>query len=130
MKRIASAVLIAMVLLLYGPLWVQAGGKHVRTSVHIGIGHPGRWGHHHPWHHHRHGSHSHWRTTVVLGPWYPYGYCAHRPVIVYQEPSVYVQQEQEESYWYYCREPEGYYPYVQSCPGGWMKVVPDTTPPQ
>jgi hypothetical protein len=25
--------------------------------------------------------------------------------------------------------PQGYYPYVKSCPGGWMRVVPDTVPP-
>ena len=27
------------------------------------------------------------------------------------------------------RIPEGYYPQIKSCPGGWMKVVPDTVPP-
>jgi hypothetical protein len=26
--------------------------------------------------------------------------------------------------WYYCRKPEGYYPDVQRCPGGWEKVPP------
>jgi hypothetical protein len=25
-------------------------------------------------------------------------------------------------YWYHCAKPEGYYPYVQSCPGGWAQV--------
>jgi hypothetical protein len=30
-------------------------------------------------------------------------------------------------YWAYCQDPEGYYPYVQECPGGWVPVVP--TPP-
>ena|SRR5437868_2284370 len=24
--------------------------------------------------------------------------------------------------WYHCDRPEGYYPYIQSCPGGWRKV--------
>jgi hypothetical protein len=28
------------------------------------------------------------------------------------------------NYWYYCRNPEGYYPYVRKCPGGWLKVPP------
>jgi len=27
-------------------------------------------------------------------------------------------------YWYYCRNPQGYYPYVTSCPGGWVQVIP------
>ena len=26
-------------------------------------------------------------------------------------------------------ESQGYYPYINSCPGGWMKVVPETAPP-
>lgn len=25
-------------------------------------------------------------------------------------------------YWYRCAEPEGYYPYVAACPGGWQTV--------
>ncbi len=29
-------------------------------------------------------------------------------------------------YWYYCTDPEGYYPTVQECPGGWLKVLPQT----
>ena len=26
--------------------------------------------------------------------------------------------------WYYCDNPQGYYPYVQQCPGGWRAVAP------
>ena len=37
-------------------------------------------------------------------------------------------EPQEDSYWYYCQDAQGYYPYVKSCPGGWTRVVP--TPPQ
>ena len=32
-------------------------------------------------------------------------------------------------YWYFCQDPQGYYPYVKNCPGGWMQVVPQMTPP-
>jgi hypothetical protein len=28
------------------------------------------------------------------------------------------------NYWYYCHNPAGYYPYVQSCTGEWQKVRP------
>ena len=28
------------------------------------------------------------------------------------------------SYWYYCQNPAGYYPYVSECPGGWLTVTP------
>lgn len=33
-------------------------------------------------------------------------------------------QAQQKSYWYYCRNPEGYYPYVKQCSGQWIKVPP------
>ena len=29
---------------------------------------------------------------------------------------------QKNNYWYYCRNPEGYYPYVKECSGEWIKV--------
>ncbi len=51
-------------------------------------------------------------------------------VVVPQQPQVYAQQNQQESgYWYYCQNPQGYYPYIKSCPDGWLKVVPETVPP-
>jgi hypothetical protein len=63
-------------------------------------------------------------------PFYPYGHHAPPPVIIQQQPPVYVQPEQqEENYWYYCPDPQGYYPYIRNCESGWMKVVPDATPP-
>jgi hypothetical protein len=47
-------------------------------------------------------------------------------------PVVYIQREDETqgtageqaNYWYYCRNPEGYYPYVKKCPDGWLPVAP------
>jgi hypothetical protein len=73
------------------------------------------------------------------GPRYYYGgpvYNAAPPVIIYRPPvyiqpqHVYVQRRQEGAdYWYYCDNPQGFYPYIKSCPGGWMKVVPETVPP-
>jgi len=104
-------------------------------------GHPsGDWGHHHGG-----DSHFFFSGSVVLGPWYPwypyYPYYSYYPcypyydpapaVAVEQQPQQYAESgEQQSDYWYYCQNPQGYYPYVQSCPGGWMKVVPQTTPPQ
>jgi hypothetical protein len=32
------------------------------------------------------------------------------------------------SFWYYCVEPAGYYPYVKNCNKAWMQVVPQTNP--
>jgi uncharacterized protein DUF4124 len=31
------------------------------------------------------------------------------------------------NYWYYCRDPAGYYPDAQTCPSGWLQVVPNRT---
>lgn len=94
--------------------------------------------------------HSHFSGSVWIGPgwgwdpffypyypYYPYpSYPYYTPptVVVPQEPQEYIvpeaDEQQETGYWYYCRKPQGYYPYVERCPGGWMKVLPDTTPPE
>ena len=64
------------------------------------------------------------------GPyWAPYDYPA---VVVTPPPTVYVQPTPQapaqppaaSSFWYYCEAPQGYYPYVQQCPGGWRPVAP------
>lgn len=73
-------------------------------------------------------------------PYYSYPYYSYYdvpPVVIQQQaPDVYVQPAPqfapappvpEPNYWYYCQDPQGYYPYVKQCPKGWMKVVP--TPP-
>jgi hypothetical protein len=58
---------------------------------------------------------------------YPYGYhYAHAPVVVQPPPQVYVQPPSQ-PIWYYCENPQGYYPYVPRCPGGWRQVP--ATPP-
>jgi hypothetical protein len=84
-----------------------------------------------------HGPHVFVGPRVFIGPdpfWYAYPYPTYPPVVVQPSPpaQVYVQPQQAppaESYWYYCENPKGYYPYVSQCPGGWMRVVPGTKPP-
>lgn len=68
--------------------------------------------------------------------YYPrlYGYPS--SVIAPTSPPVYIQREApvaastqpQTSYWYYCRSPEGYYPYVKQCPEGWLQVAPQPAP--
>jgi hypothetical protein len=86
-----------------------------------------------------------WRGGVWVGPgwgwggWGPwwwgapyYPYYQAPPVVIERQPPVYIEPEpepEEQTYWYYCRNPQGYYPYVKQCPGGWMKVVPSPVPP-
>jgi hypothetical protein len=75
-----------------------------------------------------------WGWDPFFYPYYPYypSYPAYQPPVVIQQPEQYVvpePQPQQTSYWYYCQNPKGYYPYVKRCPGGWMKVVPSPGPP-
>jgi hypothetical protein len=49
----------------------------------------------------------------------------------YQQPQTRPQgqyQPDGQVYWYYCAAVRGYYPQVQSCAGGWQKVVPQPPP--
>jgi hypothetical protein len=88
-------------------------GGHGGVGVYVGPGWgPGWWGSYYPYY-----------------PYYPY-YAA-QPVVIEQEPDTYIQQPppaDEPSYWYFCPDPKGYYPYVKKCPKGWLRVVPSPTP--
>lgn len=152
MKRLACVALVAMAMALVVPLPSDAGQTNVFVGGRYSGGHSGYGGHsgwrgyHAGGGHHQHssGSRFYFGTTFLYGPpwysypgypaypYYPYYYAA-PPVVIETPPPVYVQPdtraEQEAYYWYYCQDPQGYYPYIKSCPGGWMKVVPDTTPP-
>ena len=117
-----------------------------------GQGHSyGGHGYYYGGHGHYYGGHGYyygwgpgWGVAWGLGypyygyPYYPYYGAA--PVIVEQPATeVYMQPDLQEAapsqpvetgYWYYCQNPQGYYPYVKQCPNGWMKVVPSPPPPQ
>ena len=81
------------------------------------------------------------------GPaWYPAPYYYpppayyYPPPVVVQQPPVYVEQHAPappapapqssapqsatDSSWYYCRDTQAYYPYVQSCASPWQRVAP------
>jgi hypothetical protein len=113
-------VLLALLLVVPWFSYAEHGyyGHHGNTRVFIGgsfwFGPPPYWG------------------PPAWGPRYYYGgpvYYAPPPVYLQPQP-VYVQRGQRETdYWYYCDNPQGFYPYIKSCPGGWMKVVPETVPP-
>lgn len=91
---------------------------------------------------HGHGGHGRVGIGVFVGPglwwpgwWGPYPYYPYYPPPVIVEPptDLYVQpapQADENRYWYYCKESQGYYPTVKKCPGGWMKVVPPAPQPE
>lgn len=53
-------------------------------------------------------------------------------------PEIYIEQEgntrettnSQTNYSRYCGNPEGYYPHIKKCPGGWIKAFPPLSPPQ
>jgi hypothetical protein len=63
-------------------------------------------------------------------PPYPYYYPS--PIVVQQQPTVYVEQpaapqaqpQQPAGYWYYCNDSRAYYPYVKDCASPWQRVAP------
>jgi hypothetical protein len=65
--------------------------------------------------------------------YYPYSYPYYAPpAVIQQSPTQFIQRDQEtdeQNYWYFCRKPEGYYPYVKRCPNGWLRVIPSEAPP-
>lgn len=75
-----------------------------------------------------------WWWGYPYYPYYPYNPYYPAPYTVApQEPEEYIQQDQPQStepvYWYFCKDPEGYYPYIKKCPKGWLRVVPPSVPP-
>ncbi len=112
MRRVLGVSMLAVLLLLLAyPVPSEAHGPRVFIGGTVWLG-PGYWGPG-PW----------WGP-----PYYPYT----PPPVIVQSPPVYEQQApppQESAYWYYCQSPQGYYPYISQCPGGWMRVVPPASPP-
>jgi hypothetical protein len=138
MKHVAW-VTLAVGLLLIGPALPVAagGGYHGGGAVRAGGGyHRGYHGVHHRGYY--------GGTRVFIGGWwgpsytypypcpYPYPYYATPPVVIQQQPQEYIQQgaaPPQQNYWYYCQNPQGYYPYIKECPTGWLQVVPQPAPP-
>lgn len=109
------------------------------------------------WHRGRHAGRFGW-WWVVGGAWYLYSAPVYPypdpylpPIVVQQSAPVYVEQPRQvvpqvvappaapvaqplpppvavSQYWYYCKKPQGYYPYVPECKVPWDKVP--ATPPQ
>ncbi len=94
-----------------------------------------------------------WGYNPYVAPWYPYPpvyvpplympqvivpqFVVPQPqqqIIIREAPQTYVEQpkpqEQAENYWKYCPDTKTYFPYVQTCASTWLKVIPQTAPPQ
>jgi hypothetical protein len=136
MKTTARLIIAALILLLLGSLAESGADSRLYGS---GVRYSG----------YRSGYYGHGpRVGMGVGLWfgpgwglpgpyyypsYYYPYYPSEQQIIIQQPEAYVQPapqtDQQPFYWYYCKEPQGYYPYVRQCPGGWMKVVPPPPAP-
>lgn len=47
----------------------------------------------------------------------------------YTEPELQGRAPAPQTYWYYCTDPAGYYPYVGTCSKPWVRVKPDEVLP-
>ncbi len=134
MKKLFVLVVVALLASAAAPSNADAWRGHGRVFVgtHVFVGGPFWggccWGG--PW----------WGPGWGWDPfWYPPYYSYAPPVVIQQQPLAYTQQQaqpaqpapqaQQAYYWYYCADAKAYYPYVQQCPAGWLKVVPQTAPP-
>ena len=77
-----------------------------------------------------------WGPDPFFYPYRPYIYSPPPVIIEQREPPVYIQRQMTptpplpaaSSNWYYCQNPPGYYPYVQSCSQPWVSVDPRSVP--
>jgi hypothetical protein len=112
--------------------WASHGSSHF--AAHRSFQHHGGWGHGHGYY---------WGVGFYGGGWpwfYPWYYGYAVPVMPYSfysetaAPVEYVEMnpanpppsasDAPANVWYYCQNPQGYYPYIKSCAGGWQKVAP------
>jgi hypothetical protein len=123
-RRLLCASLLALAILVgVTPGAVDANGRGGGRSG----GHGGRHG---AFHGHHHGGHAFVGagSAFLWDPWWPYGppLAYGPPVVVEQEPLIYVQRGPVPGYWHYCPSTRAYYPDVQVCPEPWLAVPPST----
>ncbi|WP_233870390.1 hypothetical protein [Paraburkholderia adhaesiva] len=145
-RKVCQLLLILAAVAFSGAAMGRGPGGYSGGGFYHGGGSDGWGSFHHGGFHHGHGccvsfGGVFFGPSFVWGyPWPWYGYpVAGWPVVVgasEQEPVQYVEREPlepqqsggggvpEPGYWYYCAMPEGYYPNVRSCPGGWERVPP------
>jgi hypothetical protein len=117
--------------------WHGGGhGFHGGPRFSVGFGFPGFYGFGYPYY--GYGGYPYYSAPYYAA--YPYYDAA--PYSYYPSDSGYPDQgnysqrgdmssgapPSEPQYQYYCPEPAGYYPQLQSCPKGWLKVVPERSP--
>lgn len=125
----------------YDSAQARPGHHHGRTRAHVGVyvgpAIVGSW---HGWHYPAPYPYNPYAYSPYIA-YPPYYYPSYPNVIVVPSaPSTYIEQNPPDygqpaqpeqpapQDWYYCKKPDGYYPYVKRCPGGWQRVP--AQPPQ
>lgn len=147
MKQIKVACLVIVLIgsITSNSVWARGGGGHgggFGGGHYSGGHHGGGWGYGHGGYYNGIGL-----GLGLLGLGYGLGYYggpyyspyyAYPPTVVTipVTPPVYIQQsppvtqQYPPGYWYYCNNPDGYYPYIKECPQGWQQVDPIPSSPR
>lgn len=116
----------------WGPGWGFSTGWGWNTGWSWGPG----WGGVGFYNNYTFGPYRRFGVNYVYGGGYPVGVVSapivSSPTLLAPVTPTYIQQNaaprpapvQRNTYWYYCRNPEGYYPQVKQCSGEWIKVLP------
>ena len=101
-----------------------------RLSLNVDVWRGGYW--HRGWYGPRYG----WWWVVPSAGYYYYSEPVYPYPDYYRPSTVVIERDSSpppvtgvpaQQYWYYCRDPDGYYPYVSECRGEWRQVP--VTPP-
>jgi len=134
LQRLSMIVLFLAIVALMRPTPVPAypgwHGNIARFHEHdVGLWRSGHWVHG------DHGGRFGW-WWVVDGVWYwyptpiyPYPDPYTPPMVIQTPPLQAASPQAQASSWYYCAQPEGYYPYVAECPSGWQTMPATPSPP-
>lgn len=130
MRTIKLMYVVAGLLVILAGNSVWARGHHSHVNIGLGYYGPGFYG---GYGYGGYGFGGYGMGGFGYPFYYPPSYYFPPTVIVPTTPPVYIQQQQAQpsqpvqpqtNYWYYCQNPDGYYPYVKNCPGGWLQVAP------
>jgi hypothetical protein len=103
---------LATILLAVCCLFAGIGPAYSRVGFYIGAPFPYYYGYGYPYPYPYY-----YPPAVVTAP-------APQQNYIIQQPMAPAQQNPSASYWHYCKDPEGYYPYIKECPSGWQLVEP------
>ena len=123
-KGILVLTLAILLVMIAGDVLAQRGSRSSGRGSHAQRHHSG---HHH---HHRHSrSYTSFGFMYNMSPgYYPWYGSSVVAIPVERGPVSYIQRSEgdapAENYWFYCSQPQGYYPWVKECQGSWQRIRP------